>query len=195
MSSGVWFIVGLGNPGKKYLCHRHNIGFMVIDNFLVSVGKPPIKEEHGAFSSRFQMDSEAIMLACPQTYMNRSGEVVKGLISYYKLDVNQMLVIHDEIDLPFGVMKFQRDRGHGGHNGIRNIHEQLGRQDYARLRMGVGRPADPRMEVANYVLQDFSPEESSKLTLFLNRASDAVESFVFNGFDRAANEFNGMEPV
>ncbi len=184
-------IVGLGNPGAKYLCNRHNIGFMVIDRFKLGIGNPPEKREFHAVTSRFQIEGNTVVLAKPQGYMNHSGEAVRALLDYYKISQEELLVIHDDIDQPFGAMRFQKDRGAGGHNGIRSIHTHLGNQDYARLKLGVGRPSHSGMDVADYVLQDFSSQEESLLGDFLDKAGDALEYFVFHGFVKAANKFNG----
>jgi peptidyl-tRNA hydrolase, PTH1 family len=182
-------IVGLGNPGPKYALTRHNIGFMAVDLFAISSGNPPWSEEHSAHTCKFKMDDVQVMLAKPMTYMNKSGESVQALMAFYKIPVENLLVLHDEIDQGFAAMKFNKNRGHGGHNGIRNISELIG-PDYSRLRLGVGRPPHPEMQVADFVLQKFSSEEQSALPDFLNRAGDAIESFIFDGIQKASTKFN-----
>jgi PTH1 family peptidyl-tRNA hydrolase len=178
----MWLIAGLGNPGDKYRFTRHNIGFMAIDAMLSSTGRPLWKNEHNARTYHYQLDGEKVLLAQPQTFMNRSGESIQALMSFYKIPLEKLLVIHDDLDLEFGVLKLQKDRGHGGHNGIRDIHEKLGTQKYARLKLGIGRPTEP-----DYVLKNFTKEEQALLPDFLSRAVDAIDDFIFEGFDKAAS--------
>lgn len=187
----MYLIVGLGNPGTKYALTRHNIGFMALDLFSASLqASTAWKEEHKALTLRVGIDGQNVMLAKPQTFMNLSGQSVQALMTFYKIPLENVLVIHDEVDQPFGQMKFNKNRGHGGHNGIRNISELMG-PDYSRLRLGVGRPAHPEMNVADYVLQKFSDEEMSKMPDFLNKAGDAIEAFIFEGLQKASSQFNG----
>jgi PTH1 family peptidyl-tRNA hydrolase len=136
------------------------------------------------------MDDKDVLLIKPQTYMNLSGEAVQPLLAYFKISPENLLVVHDDCDLAFGHIKFQKKRGHGGHNGVRNIHEKLGSDDYARLKVGVGRPADPRHNVADYLLQNFSSDQEDKLSDLIGLAGEAVLSFIENGFERSQNEFN-----
>lgn len=188
----MWLIVGLGNPGSKYTLTRHNIGFLAVDALARSLGVEThaFKTEHKAQVVKLKIDDQDVILAKPQTYMNLSGESVVPLMNYYKITADKILVVHDEVDLPFGYMKLQKNRSAGGHNGVKSVIEQLGHQDYARLRLGVGRPSNPHVPVVDFVLQNFSNEEQQKLTDFLNHSGDAIESFIFDGFDRAAGRFN-----
>ncbi len=186
----MWLIVGLGNPGPKYAFTRHNIGFLTVDLFSQGVNNPPWTEEHKAHVCKFKMDDQQIILAKPLTYMNKSGESVQSLLHYYKIPLENMLVVHDEIDLPFGKMKLQKNRGPGGHNGLKSINEMLSTQDYSRLKLGVGRPTHPEMDIADYVLGKFAGEDQEKLPGFLNVAGDAIESFIFEGLNKASTRFN-----
>lgn len=186
----MYLIVGLGNPGAKYALTRHNIGFMAVDLFAMSAGSPPWREEHKAHTCRFKMDDQEIMLAKPMTFMNLSGQSVQSLMAFYKIPLENLIVAHDEIDIPFGNMRFHKNRGHGGHNGIRNIHELLGTSDYTRLKLGVSRPPHPEMKVPDYVLQKFSETEQQQLPDFLNRAGDALETVIFEGLSKASTKFN-----
>lgn len=183
-------IVGLGNPGPKYALTRHNIGFMAIDLFAMGAGSPPWREEHKAHTCRFQMDDQQILLAKPMTFMNLSGQSVQALLQFYKIPLENLVVVHDEIDIPYTSMRFQKNRGHGGHNGIRSIHELIGTSDYTRLKLGVSRPPHPEMKVPDYVLQKFSETEQQQLPDFLNKAGDALESFIFDGLSKASTKFN-----
>ncbi|PIU00132.1 MAG: aminoacyl-tRNA hydrolase [Bdellovibrionales bacterium CG10_big_fil_rev_8_21_14_0_10_45_34] len=185
-------IVGLGNPGPKYLLTRHNIGFLAVDSLHKSCQEPPWKEQNKALTSRFKWDDSDVMIIKPQTFMNLSGESVRPLMDYYKVAPDDLLVIYDDIDMPFGMLKFMKNRGAGGHNGIKSIDEQLGTQDYARLKLGVGRPPDARIDIANWVLSPFEKAtEEPVLADFLNLAGDAIEAFVFHGLSKATSDFNG----
>lgn len=197
-------IVGLGNPGSKYHLTRHNIGFLFIDALVeVSGASRSYKNEFKAETQKLKIADEQVIVCKPQTFMNLSGESVQPLLKFYNLAMSDLLVVHDEVDQPFGALKFQVKRGHGGHNGIRNIHQLLGSDDYARLRLGVGRPpvfVDDSgektrgvMDVADWVLQNFSTGELQKLPDFLNLAIQGVETWVRHGVNKAATEFNGKE--
>jgi PTH1 family peptidyl-tRNA hydrolase len=187
----MYLIVGLGNPGPKYSMNRHNIGFMVCDYWLKSLNGSDYREEHKALTRRFKIEDKEILLAKPQTYMNNSGQSVSALLNFYKIPRENLLVIHDEIDFPFGTMKLQHNRSPGGQNGVKSVSEQLGTNEYARLRMGVGRPPHPEFSVADYVLGNFPKEEVSQLDQYLEKATDAVECFVFEGLAKASTKFNG----
>lgn len=183
-------IVGLGNPGQKYLMTRHNVGFLAADAVAQEFDASPYKSQLKAEVTKIQINSNPVIIAKPQTFMNLSGESVIPLLNFYKIDPENMLVIHDEIDLPFNKIKIQQSRGHGGHNGIRSIHALLGHNNYSRIKAGVGRPSHPGQDVASYVLQNFSNEEQQNLPDYLNLLVDAVESFVLNGYQKTATNFN-----
>jgi PTH1 family peptidyl-tRNA hydrolase len=186
----MWLIVGLGNPGSQYQLTRHNIGFMAVDFFLGDKKSSLEKKEFKSFFYKTKTSSTDLFFQKPQTFMNLSGDAVIEAMQFYKVPTSQLIVIHDEIDQPFGKMKIQKNRGHGGHNGIRDITAKLGTSDYIRLRLGVGRPPHPNMNVADYVLQKFSQEEFNELPNFLERGVQALESIMLDGFDKAANKFN-----
>jgi PTH1 family peptidyl-tRNA hydrolase len=186
----MWMIVGLGNPGNKYALNRHNIGFITVDALLKSVGNPPTQIEKSAQVSHFKMDGQKILTVKPQSYMNRSGESVSALLHFYKIPIENLVVIQDDIDQPFGKMRFHKNRGHGGHNGIRDISEKLGTPDYIRLKLGVGRPIVPQMAVADWVLQNFSDDEMIQMNEFINKSLNAIEAVVFNGLSKASTQFN-----
>lgn len=187
----MWLIAGLGNPGKKYKYTRHNIGFMCLDHFLESNGGgPPAKEEKKALVYKFFLDKEALLLVKPQTYMNLSGESIIPLMKYYKVPQDKLIILHDEVDLPYEHIRLQKNRGPGGHNGIKSVNQHLGHKDYIRIRLGVGRPSNPRMDVADYVLQNFSKREMTSMNPYLDSACDAIESIIFDGFLKAQDRFN-----
>lgn len=184
-------IVGLGNPGQKYSLNRHNIGFMAVDYWLKSLNGSDYREEHKALTKKFKFENSDILLAKPQTFMNLSGQSVVSLMNFYKIPKEKLLVIHDDIDQAFGSMKIQHNRGHGGQNGVRNITELLGHSEYARLKLGVGRPLHPDFDIGDYVLGNFPKEEAVLLDTYLKKAADAVESFILDGLNKASTKFNG----
>lgn len=183
-------IVGLGNPGPKYLLTRHNAGFLVIDALAKRNQLSSFKEEHKALTLKFKLDGNEVLLVKPQTFMNLSGQSVVPILAYYKADVTDLLVVHDEVDLAFGNLKFQFNRGHGGHNGVRNIHELLGTKEYARLRFGINRPPHPKMGVAEYALQNFNTAEQKELPNLLSLAAEGIECFIQKGLNLAATKYN-----
>ncbi len=185
----MWLIAGLGNPGKKYLLTRHNVGFMAIDYYLRQIGNPPEKSEHKALTYSITIEDEKVLLAKPQTFMNLSGDSVLALCQFYKIPPEKMIILHDEIEQPFQQIKVQTQRGHGGHNGIKDIHLKLGSNNYFRFRIGVGRP-DGKMDVASYVLSPFSKDEQEMLPDVLDRVCEGFESLIFDGFDKTATLIN-----
>lgn len=184
----MWIVVGLGNPGAKYAMNRHNVGFLALDAYCASVGEPRWKDEKQALVTRLKMEEQEVLFVKPQTYMNKSGDSVQALMHFYKIPVEKLIVLHDEIDIGFGAIKIQKNRGPGGHNGLKSINERLGTQDYVRVKLGVGRPPHPGMDVAAYVLQDFSSVEQKHLHDFLAVGGDAIESLIFDGYDKAATK-------
>ena len=190
----MWIVVGLGNPGLKYSMNRHNVGFMVLDAYCAGVGFPKWKDEKQALVTRLKMENEEVLFVKPQTYMNLSGESLQALMHFYKIPLEHLIVLHDEIDIGFGAIKIQKNRGAGGHNGLKSINEKLGTQDYVRIKLGVGRPTHSSMDVAAYVLQDFTNEEFTHMHGFMEVAGDAVESLIFDGYDKAATKYT-RKPV
>ncbi len=187
----MYLIAGLGNPGSKYSMNRHNIGFMACDYWLKSLNGADYRAEHKALTKKFKIDNHEVLLAKPQTYMNKSGESVVALLNFYKIPKENLLVIHDDIDLPFGSIKFLYNRGPGGQNGVKNISELFGNNEYARLKLGIGRPPHPDFAVSDYVLGNFPEEEAVLLNQYLKKAGDAIESFIFAGLSKASTKFNG----
>lgn len=191
----MWLIAGLGNPGGQYAMNRHNIGFMALDSYCISIGEPRWKEEKKSLTTRMKIDGEEVLFAKPQTFMNRSGESLRALLDYYKISIENFVVIHDDLDQDFGAVKIHKNRGPGGHNGLKSINEQLGTQDYIRLKLGIGRPQNSRMNIADFVLQDFSTEETQYLHDYLAYAGDAIDSIVTIGLSKTATKFTrgGLE--
>ena len=166
---------------------------MVIDALahqLSCGGFSRFKREHRAETLKVKIGSKPTLLAKPQTFMNLSGESIRTIIDDYHIEIPKILIIHDEVDLPFGTMKYQKSRGHGGHNGIRSTHQYLGTNEYCRLRAGVGRPKNNKMDLGDFVLQNFSTEEQSEVPDFLRRAGDSIIHFIKKGFAATANHYN-----
>ena len=185
----MWLIAGLGNPGKKYLLTRHNVGFLAVDYYLNNIGSPPEKKEHKSLTYSFKIEDQKVIMAKPQTYMNDSGEAIQALSHFYKIAPENILILHDEVEQPFQQMKLQFNRGHGGQNGIRDIHQKLGTSEYYRLRIGVGRP-DGKKDVSSHVLSPFSNLEQKHLPDVLEKVSDTIEALIFEGFGKAATFAN-----
>ncbi|MFB7798443.1 aminoacyl-tRNA hydrolase [Isoptericola sp. NPDC056134] len=197
MTETPWLVVGLGNPGPKYAGNRHNVGQMVLDL---------LAERTGARFSRHARAQAAVaetrlgvlpggrpgprvVLAKPTTYMNTSGGPVAGLVKYYGVDPAQVVVVHDEVDIPFDTIKLKSGGGEGGHNGLRDITKALGTKDYVRVRVGVGRPPG-RMDTADHVLKDFSATERKDLPILVDDAADAVEMVFAEGLLAAQGKFH-----
>ncbi len=187
----MWMFVGLGNPGQKYSLNRHNIGFMLVDVLAQNLSSDHWKSEFLAHTLNIKWHNHNILLVKPQTYMNKSGDSVQKLMTFYKITKENLLVTHDDIDQPFAQIKLQKNRGHGGHNGIRSITECLSSPDYFRLKLGVGRPQIPQMEVADWVLQNFATDEMNLMTKYLKVGCMALESFLLDGFSKASSLYNG----
>lgn len=168
---------------------------MALDHYFASAGvAPKWREEHKALTTRAKVSvaggDEDVLFAKPQTFMNNSGESLRALMDFYKIDLDHLLIVHDELDIGYGAIKLQRNRGPGGHNGLKSINEILGTQDYTRLKLGVGKPPDARWDISSWVLANFFADEGAKLPEFLDVAGDAIESFMIDGFQKAATKFN-----
>ncbi|MFD1545537.1 aminoacyl-tRNA hydrolase [Nonomuraea guangzhouensis] len=180
-----WLIVGLGNPGSEYAGNRHNAGFMVLDELAARAGG-----RFKAHRSRSEvLESSRAVLAKPLTYMNLSGGPVKALSDFYKLAPDRLIVVHDELDVPYGALRAKLGGGDNGHNGLKSITKVLGTRDYLRVRFGIGRPPG-RMDPAAYVLKDFATAERKDLAFLVDRAADVVESLMEHGLEVTQNEFH-----
>jgi PTH1 family peptidyl-tRNA hydrolase len=183
-----YLIVGLGNPGKKHRQNRHNIGFMTVDRLAEQNGIALGKVQSKAVIGNGRIAGRNAILAKPQTYMNRSGDSVGPLANYYRIPEENVLVIYDELDLPFGTLRLRQGGGSGGHNGMKSIINHLG-QDFPRMRLGIGRPPG-RMEPADFVLSDFRGQEVEIADELLDDAVSAVESYLADGIDQAMTKHN-----
>ncbi len=183
-------IAGLGNPGRQYRANRHNIGFMVVDQLAEKYGIRLGRVQHKAITGEGRIKDRAVILVKPQTYMNRSGDSIGPLAKYFKVPLENVLVIYDEIDLPFGTLRLRSQGGSGGHNGMKSVIHHLG-NDFPRLRLGVGRPSG-RMPPAAYVLQDFGKDEQPILLELLDSAVETIETILTNGVNLAMTRHNGV---
>lgn len=182
-------IAGLGNPGKNYAQTRHNIGFLVVDELASKSSLSIDKIRYDAEYEKARIKGKDVFLVKPLTFMNRSGFPIQKFASYYKIDMGDIIIIHDDMDLSFGVIKIVKSRGHGGHNGVRSIIDAFGKTDCIRIRMGVGHPGSGR-DVTGHVLGGFSPEEKKMLDHSIDTASDACFYILENGVTAAMNLFN-----
>jgi peptidyl-tRNA hydrolase, PTH1 family len=190
----LWLIVGLGNPGPRYAGNRHNAGFMVVDLLAKRMGvrfgrhKQAVAEvAEGRLG--VGIDAPALVLAKPLTYMNLSGGPVAGLSRFYKVAAEQVVIVYDELDIPFGQVRLKFGGGEGGHNGLRSISPSLSTKDYIRVRFGIGRPPG-RQDPADFVLNDFSSVERKELEFLVDRAADAVETVVAKGLAAAQQVYH-----
>lgn len=191
--AGPWLVVGLGNPGPQYAGNRHNVGFMVADLLAERAGGRFRSHRSRAqvLQARLGPPGEAgrqVVLAKPMSFMNLSGGPVTALCDFYKVPTDRLVVIHDELDLPYGTLRLKKGGGDNGHNGLKSVTRSLG-ADYHRVRFGVGRPPG-RMDVAAYVLRDFSAAERKELDYLVDRTADAVETLIMEGLARAQNTYH-----
>ncbi|WP_353509263.1 aminoacyl-tRNA hydrolase [Intrasporangium sp.] len=205
-----WLVVGLGNPGANYAGNRHNVGAMVLDELasrhdLGSLAVDRLASRRGGADGaaafkvhkararvvevRLRVPGPKLVLAVPLTYMNVSGGPVAGLMTYFDVPVERLIVVHDELDIEAGAVRLKRGGGEGGHNGLRSISQSIGSKDYLRVRVGIGRPPG-RQDPAEYVLRDFSKAEKAELPLLLDEAADAVEALVEVGLVEAQQRFH-----
>ncbi|MBI4526411.1 MAG: aminoacyl-tRNA hydrolase [Deltaproteobacteria bacterium] len=185
-------VVGLGNPGKKYEQTRHNLGFMVVDAIARRNDVSVTKSRHRCLVGEWQKDGEKIILAKPQTYMNQSGVVVKAVLEFFSATVADLIVIHDDLDLPLGRLRIRSRGGAGGHRGIVSLLEELGDEGFLRVRIGIGRPSQG-IDPSDFVLLPFAPEEHREVSKIVSRAADAIECVLEEGARRAMDKFNRDE--
>jgi PTH1 family peptidyl-tRNA hydrolase len=184
----VKIIVGLGNPGTQYRMSRHNIGFQVVER-VAQINHISIRTKR--FSSLYgtgRINSQQVVLSKPMTFMNRSGEAVKKATDFFHLRVEDIVVIHDDLDLPFGRLRFKRRGGDGGHQGVRSIIERMGGNNFLRLKVGIGRPPQDT-DAADYVLDIFDRIEQSLLDQILSQAAESLKDMLLEGVEKAMNQY------
>jgi PTH1 family peptidyl-tRNA hydrolase len=191
-----YLVVGLGNPGKDYEQTKHNVGFWTVDELARRHGYTfGSKAERKALTGDGLIAGKHVLLAKPQTYMNLSGESVRGLVDFYKIELENVIVISDDLDLPLGTLRLRKDGSHGGQNGVRSIIQHLATPNFARVRLGIGRPPG-KMQPAAYVLQGFKGDDEITIRQVVDRAATAVEIWLLEGIDLAMTRSNGsvLEP-
>ena len=193
--SEVWLVVGLGNPGEKYAGHRHNIGYLVVDELVRRLGTPLRAHKTGrAEVAEARLgppgsDGPRRVLARPRSYMNEVGGPVKALATFYKVEPDHVIAIHDELDIDFGTLRCKLGGGDNGHNGLKSMRSSFGTGDFYRVRAGIGRPPG-RQDVADFVLSNYSSVERKELPFQVDTAADAVESLVVDGLEKTQQKFN-----
>lgn len=186
----MWLIVGLGNPGREYAGHRHNVGFVALEEIARRCRADAFRAKFSGQIARADLAREEALLLEPMTYMNLSGDSVQPCAAFYKVPLERIVVLHDELDVPFGEVRLKRGGGHAGHNGLRSLIGRMG-PDFARVRIGIGRPPPSfRGEVADYVLGNFTAEEREKLPKIVESAAKAVLDIAARGFDAAMKTRN-----
>ena len=191
----VWLVVGLGNPGPAYAGHRHNIGYLVADELAERLGSGFRAHKSGqaeVVEGRLGAPGSPgprVVLGRPRSYMNGSGGAVSSLMKFYKVPVNRIIAVHDELDIAFGTLRVKLGGGDNGHNGLRSMRASLGTGDFYRVRAGIGRPPG-RQDVADFVLSDYSKVEQKELPFQVDQAADAVECLITEGLDQTQQRFN-----
>jgi PTH1 family peptidyl-tRNA hydrolase len=188
-AGGVTLIVGLGNPGRRYADTRHNVGFQVVSRLAQQHELAFSRKQMNALVAPGRIGGSRVIVAKPQTWMNESGRAVAPLARFYKIDLHRLMVIYDDLDLPLGTLRLRPEGGSGGHKGMQSIIDKLGRRDFPRLRVGIGRPPG-RMDPVDYVLQPFGREEAERVEELGTRAVAALELFIQAGIEAAMNRYN-----
>jgi PTH1 family peptidyl-tRNA hydrolase len=192
VADDLWLVVGLGNPGPKYAGNRHNIGFHVVDLLAERMGARFKAHKGRADVVEGRLAGQRVVLAKPSSYMNLSGGPVASLRDFFKVPVERIVVVHDELDLPFATLRLKRGGGDNGHNGLRSLTQSLGTKEYLRVRWGIGRPPG-RQDPADFVLKDFTAAERKELPFHVDRAADAVESLLTSSLEATQNAFHGAD--
>jgi PTH1 family peptidyl-tRNA hydrolase len=192
VADDLWLVVGLGNPGPKYAGNRHNVGFFVADLLAERMGARFKAHKGRADVVEGRLEGQRVVLAKPSAFMNLSGGPVASLRDFFKVPLERIVVVHDELDIPFGTIRLKRGGGDNGHNGLRSLTQALGSKEYLRVRWGIGRPPG-RQDPADFVLKDFSAAERKELPFLVDRAADAVEALLTGSLEAAQNTFHAAE--
>jgi len=186
----VKLIAGLGNPGEQYQSSRHNLGFLTLDYLAGRHDIPLKKQGFEALFGKGKIGNETVLLAKPQTYMNLSGIALERLVSYFKVDIKDLIVVHDDLDLPFETIRLKKGGGEGGHKGLMSIIQHVGSADFLRVRIGIGKPMRKAM-VEKYVLSPFAEEEQNAVPSILAVACDVVGEVILSGIEAAMQRYHG----
>ena len=184
----MYLIVGLGNPGNRYRATRHNIGFMVLEKLAAKLDLDLSQKSFNALWGKGRIASNNVILAMPQTFMNLSGNAVRQLLAFFKTDLSNLVVIHDDLDLSFGSVRLKTGGGNAGHKGLASIEENLGSSEFMRIRLGIGKPID-KTRIEGYVLEPFGKEELSVLPGIIGWAADATNEIVSSGMQTAIGNY------
>ena len=185
----MYLIFGLGNPGNRYRLTRHNIGFMVLEKLAAGLEIELKQKSFNALWGKGKIAGKNVLLAMPQTYMNLSGRAVRELLAFFKADINNLLVVHDDLDLPFGTVRLKTGGGNAGHKGLESIVENLGSSDFMRVRIGIGRPTD-KARIESYVLERFEPQEEAELKPAIQAAADATSEIILSDIQTAMVKYH-----
>ena len=183
-------IIGLGNPGKEYENTRHNIGFMVIDNYVKFHNFGDFKEKFNGMYLKYQLDNEQVILVKPLSFMNLSGDVVRKYVDYFKVDIKDILIIHDDLDMPVGKIKLKQNGSSGGHNGIKDISLKLGTEEFKRLKVGIAN--NKNMDTKDYVLGRFSKEEKDLINEAIDETTKSIDDYFKYPFNDLMSRYNGV---
>jgi peptidyl-tRNA hydrolase, PTH1 family len=186
---GLWLVVGLGNPGPEYSGNRHNVGFGIVEALAARMGGRFKSHKARADVIEGRLAGQRVVLAKPRSYMNESGGPVSALCDFFKVPLDRLVVVHDELDLPYAGLRLKLGGGDNGHNGLKSLRRSLGSGDFNRVRFGIGRPPG-RMDAAAFVLRDFSAAERKELDVLVEHAANAIEALVVDGMEKAQNTFN-----
>lgn len=189
----MYLVVGLGNPGRKYETTRHNIGFMIVDTIASKYAVKINKIKHKALIGQWNYGEKSILLAKPQTFMNLSGDSVREIVSYYNIEMSNVIVIYDDVDISFGKFRIRKKGSSGSHNGMKSVIYQLQDEDFPRIRIGIG--ADYNEQLHEYVLTDFKKDEVPIIMEVTEKIVDAVCSIIDDGIENAMNKFNRQENI
>ena len=185
----MYLIFGLGNPGNRYCLTRHNIGFMVLEKLAAGLEIELKQKSFNALWGKGKLKDKNVLLAMPQTYMNLSGNAVRELLTFFKADINNLIVVHDDLDLPFGTVRLKTGGGNAGHKGLESIVENLGSSDFMRVRLGIGKPVD-KARIESYVLERFIPQEEAELKPIIQSAADAASEIILSGIQIAMVKYH-----
>jgi peptidyl-tRNA hydrolase, PTH1 family len=189
-SKAGWVVAGLGNPGDQYRRSRHNVGFRVIDSIAAAGGTRLTRRKFKGFYTEAKLDGESVILLKPQTYYNASGESVASLLGYFKVPVERLVVVHDDLDLSAGQLRIKRGGGDAGNRGVRSIAETLGDTEFIRVRIGIGHPSANGEDAKDYVLKAMKQAELAEFAPVIDRAAEAVSAIVLESLERAMNRYN-----
>lgn len=182
-------VFGLGNPGREYERTRHNVGFQILDVLARRYNTFFSAHKYKALAARVRIGDDTVILIKPTTFMNLSGEAVAPIVRFYKVPLEHILVVYDDLDLPLGVLRLRPKGGAGGHKGLKSVIQHLGSNEFPRLRVGIGRPPG-RMDAADFVLSPFNEDEEEIMAIVREEAADAIELWVREGLERAMNKVN-----